>query len=250
MKHVKLSIALATASVAILFAGCGATSSAKSTASNAKVEITTEATDTSTESIEEASEVSEATIETIAEGNSTEETSNSVETTEVANNSESSKTYVSEGSSYPNTANFDFAAFLRRKGAIEIKQVVYDNPLEGAIVYARFKNGLIAEFDFFYPQDDRFALNCINCFPAPLDYPIDESYPYENGWYDHNIQSQLDPDEYFAFKLQGDIVRPDGGNETARLLVFKNLEEEFDYAFSGYLKPEVLSIDHRPLDVD
>lgn len=250
MKHVKLSIALATASVAILFAGCGATSSAKSTASNAKVEITTEATDTSTESIEGASEVSEATIETIAEGNSTEETSNSVETTEVANNSESSKTYVSEGSSYPNTANFDFAAFLRRKGAIEIKQVVYDNPLEGAIVYARFKNGLIAEFDFFYPQDDRFALNCINCFPAPLDYPIDESYPYENGWYDHNIQSQLDPDEYFAFKLQGDIVRPDGGNETARLLVFKNLEEEFDYAFSGYLKPEVLSIDHRPLDVD
>lgn len=250
MKHVKLSIALATASVAILFAGCGATSSAKSTASNAKVEITTEATDTSTESIEEASEVSEATIETIAEGNSTEETSNSVETTEVANNSESSKTYVSEGSSYPNTANFDFAAFLRRKGAIEIKQVVYDNPLEGAIVYARFKNGLIAEFDFFYPQDDRFALNCINCFPAPLDYPIDESYPYENGWYDHNIQSQLDPDEYFAFKLQGDIVRPDGGNETARLLVFKNLEEEFDYAFSGYLKPEVLSIDHRPLDID
>ena len=128
--------------------------------------------------------------------------------------------------------------------------MVYDNPLEGAIVYARFKNGLIAEFDFFYPQDDRFALNCINCFPAPLDYPIDESYPYENGWYDHNIQSQLDPDEYFAFKLQGDIVRPDGGNETARLLVFKNLEEEFDYAFSGYLKPEVLSIDHRPLDVD
>lgn len=250
MKHVKLGIALATASVAILFAGCGANSSAKSTASNAKVEITTEATDTSTESIEEASEVSEATIETIAEGNSTEETSNSVETTEVANNSESSKTYVSEGSSYPNTANFDFAAFLRRKGAIEIKQVVYDNPLEGAIVYARFKNGLIAEFDFFYPQDDRFALNCINCFPAPLDYPIDESYPYENGWYDHNIQSQLDPDEYFAFKLQGDIVRPDGGNETARLLVFKNLEEEFDYAFSGYLKPEVLSIDHRPLDVD
>jgi len=250
MKHVKLGIALATASVAILLAGCGANSSAKSTASNAKVEATTEATDTSTESIEEASEVSEATIETIAEGNSTEETSNSVETTEVANNSESSKTYVSEGSSYPNTANFDFAAFLRRKGAIEIKQVVYDNPLEGAIVYARFKNGLIAEFDFFYPQDDRFALNCINCFPAPLDYPIDESYPYENGWYDHNIQSQLDPDEYFAFKLQGDIVRPDGGNETARLLVFKNLEEEFDYAFSGYLKPEVLSIDHRPLDVD
>lgn len=250
MKHVKLSIALATASVAILFAGCGATSSAKSTASNAKVEITTEATDTSTESIEEASEVSETTIETIAEEASTEETSNSVGTTEATNNSESSKTYVSEGSSYPNTANFDFAAFLRRKGAIEIKQVAYGNPFEGAVVYARFKNGLIAEFDFFYPQDDRFALNCINCFPAPLDYPIDESYPYENGWYDHNIQSQLDPDEYFAFKLQGDIVRPDGGNETARLLVFKNLEEEFDYAFSGYLKPEVLSIDHRPLDVD
>lgn len=250
MKHVKLSIALATASVAILLASCGANSSAKSTASNAKVETTTEATDTSTESIEEASEVSEATIETIAEGNSTEETSNNVETTEVANNSESSKTYVSEGSSYPNTANFDFAAFLRRKGAIEIKQVAYGNPVEGAIVYARFKNGLIAEFDFFYPQDDRFALNCINCFPAPLDYPIDESYPYKNGWYDHSIRMQLDPDEYFAFKLQGDIVRPDGGNETARLLVFKNLEEEFDYAFSGYLKPEVLSIDHRPLDVD
>lgn len=250
MKHVKLGIALATASVAILFAGCGATSSAKSTASNAKVEATTEAMDTSTESIEEAAEVSEATIETIVEGNSTEESSNSVKATEAINNSESSKTYVSEGSSYPNTANFDFAAFLRRKGAIEIKQVAYGNPFEGAIVYARFKNGLIAEFDFFYPQDDRFALNCINCFPAPLDYPIDESYPYENGWYDHNIQSQLDPDEYFAFKLQGDIVRPDGGNETARLLVFKNLEEEFDYAFSGYLKPEVLSIDHRPLDVD
>lgn len=250
MKHVKLGIALATASVAILFAGCGANSSAKSTASNAKVEATTEATDTSTESIKEATEVSETTTEAIAEGDSTEEASNSVETTEAVNSSESSKTYVSEGSSYPNTANFDFAAFLRRKGAIEIKQVVYDNPLEGAIVYARFKNGLIAEFDFFYPQDDRFALNCINCFPAPLDYPIDESYPYENGWYDHNIQSQLDPDEYFAFKLQGDIVRPDGGNETARLLVFKNLEEEFDYAFSGYLKPEVLSIDHRPLDVD
>lgn len=250
MKHVKLSIALATASVAILLASCGANSSAKSTASNAKVETTTEATDTSVESTEKAAEISETTIETIAEGNATEEASNSVETTEVTNNSESSKTYVSEGSSYPNTANFDFAAFLRRKGAIEIKQVVYDNPLEGAIVYARFKNGLIAEFDFFYPQDDRFALNCINCFPAPLDYPIDESYPYENGWYDHNIQSQLDPDEYFAFKLQGDIVRPDGGNETARLLVFKNLEEEFDYAFSGYLKPEVLSIDHRPLDVD
>ena len=250
MKHVKLSIALATASIAILFAGCGATSSAKSTASNAKVEATTEATDTSIESTEKAAEISETTIETIAEGNATEEASNSVETTEVTNNSEGSKTYVSEGSSYPNTANFDFAAFLRRKGAIEIKQVAYGNPVEGAIVYARFKNGLIAEFDFFYPQDDRFALNCINCFPAPLDYPIDESYPYENGWYDHSIRMQLDPDEYFAFKLQGDIVRPDGGNETARLLVFKNLEEEFDYAFSGYLKPEVLSIDHRPLDVD
>ena len=164
MKHVKLGIALATASVAILFAGCGANSSAKSTASNAKVEVTTEATDTSTESIKEATEVSETTTETIAEGNATEEASNSVETTEVTNNSESSKTYVSEGSSYPNTANFDFAAFLRRKGAIEIKQVAYGNPVEGAIVYARFKNGLIAEFDFFYPQDDRFALNCINCF--------------------------------------------------------------------------------------
>ena len=250
MKHVKLSIALATASIAILLAGCSANSSAKSTASNAKVEATTEATDTSIESTEKAAEISETTIETIAEEASTEETSNSVGTTEATNNSESSKTYVSEGSSYPNTANFDFAAFLRRKGAIEIKQVAYGNPFEGAIVYARFKNGLIAEFDFFYPQDDRFALNCINCFPAPLDYPIDESYPYENGWYDHNIQSQLDPDEYFAFKLQGDIVRPDGGNETARLLVFKNLEEEFDYAFSGYLKPEVLSIDHRPLNVD
>ena len=247
MKHVKLGIALATASVAILFAGCGANSSAKSTASNAKVEATTEATDTSVESTEKAAEISETTI---AEGNATEEASNSVETTEVTNNSESSKTYVSEGSSYPNTANFDFAAFLRRKGAIEIKQVVYDNPLEGAIVYARFKNGLIAEFDFFYPQDDRFALNCINCFPAPLDYPIDESYPYENGWYDHNIQSQLDPDEYFAFKLQGDIVRPDGGEDTARLLIRKNLEEEFDYKFSVYLEPEVLSIEHNPLDVD
>ena len=250
MKHVKLSIALATASVAILLASCGANSSAKSTASNAKVETTTEATDTSIESTEKAAEISETTIEAIAEEASTEETSNSVGTTEATNNSESSKTYVSEGSSYPNTANFDFAAFLRRKGAIEIKQVVYDNPLEGAVVYARFKNGLIAEFDFFYPQDDRFALNCINCFPAPLDYPIDESYPYENGWYDHNIQMQLDPDEYFAFKLQGDIVRPDGGNETARLLVFKNLEEEFDYKFSVYLEPEILSIEHNPLDVD
>lgn len=250
MKHVKLSIALATASIAILLAGCGANSSAKSTASNAKVEATTEATDTSIESTKEAAEVSEATIETIAEGNSTEETSNSVETTEVAHNSESSKTYVSEGSSYPNTANFDFAAFLRRKGAIEIKQVVYGNPFEGAVVYARFKNGLIAEFDFFYPQDDRFALNCINCFPAPLDYPIDGDYPYENGWYVHSIRGQLDPDEYFAFKLQGDIVRPDGGDNTARLLIYKNLEEEFDYSFSVYLKPEVLSIDHRPLDVN
>lgn len=250
MKHVKLGIALATASVAILLAGCSATSSAKSTASNAKVEITTEATDTSTESIEEASEVSEATIETVAEGTSEEASSNSVETTEAINSSESSKTYVSEGSSYPNTANFDFAAFLRRKGAIEIKQVVYDNPLEGAIVYARFKNGLIAEFDFFYPQDDRFALNCINCFPAPLDYPIDGDYPYENGWYVHSIRGQLDPDEYFAFKLQGDIVRPDGGDNTARLLIYKNLEEEFDYTFSVYLEPEVLSIEHNPLDVD
>lgn len=250
MKHVKLSIALAATSIAILLAGCGATSSAKSTASNAKVEATTEATDTSIESIEEASEVSEATIETIAEGNATEEASNSVETTEVTNNSESSKTYVSEGSSYPNTANFDFAAFLRRKGAIEIKQVAYGNPFEGAIVYARFKNGLIAEFDFFYPQDDRFALNCINCFPAPLDYPIDESYPYENGWYDHEIKAQLDPDEYFAFKLQGDIVRPDGGEDTARLLIRKNLEEVFDEDFSVYLEPEVLSIEHNPLDVD
>ena len=250
MKHVKLSIALATASVAILLASCGANSSAKSTASNAKVEATTEATDTSVESTEKAAEISETTTEAIAEENSTEEASNSVGTTEATNNSESSKTYVSEGSSYPNTANFDFAAFLRRKGAIEIKQVVYDNPFEGAIVYARFKNGLIAEFDFFYPQDDRFALNCINCFPAPLDYPIDESYPYENGWYDHNIQSQLDPDEYFAFKLQGDIVRPDGGEDTARLLIRKNLEEVFDEDFSVYLKPEVLSIDHRPLDVD
>lgn len=250
MKHVKLSIALATASVAILFAGCGATSSAKSTASNAKVEATTEATDTSIESTEKAAEISETTIETIAEGNATEEASNSVETTEDINSSESSKTYVSEGSSYPNTANFDFAAFLRRKGAIEIKQVAYGNPFEGAIIYARFKNGLIAEFDFFYPQDDRFALNCINCFPAPLDYPIDEGYPYENGWYDHNIQSQLDPDEYFAFKLQGDIVRPDGGEDTARLLIRKNLEKEFDYKFSVYLEPEVLSIEHNPLDVD
>lgn len=250
MKHVKLSIALATASVAILLAGCGATLSAKSTVSNAKVETTTEATDTSTESTEEVTEVSEATIETIAEGNSTEETSNSVETTEVTNNSENSKTYVSEGSSYPNTANFDFAAFLRRKGAIEIKQVAYDNPFEGAIIYARFKNGLIAEFDFFYPQDDRFALNCINCFPAPLDYPIDGSCPYENGWYDHKIKAQLDPDEYFAFKLQGDIVRPDGGEDTARLLIRKNLEEVFDEDFSVYLEPEVLSIEHNPLDVD
>ena len=250
MKHVKLSIALAATFIAILLAGCSATSSAKSTASNAKVEITTEATDTSTESIEEASEVSETTIETIAEGNSTEEASNSVETTEVTHNSESSKTYVSEGSSYPNTANFDFAAFLRRKGAIEIKQVAYGNPFEGAIVYARFKNGLIAEFDFFYPQDDRFALNCINCFPAPLDYPINGDYPYENGWYVHSIRGQLDPDEYFAFKLQGDIVRPDGGDDTARLLIYKNLEEEFDYSFSVYLEPEVLSIEHNPLDVD
>lgn len=250
MKHVKLSIALATASIAILLADCSANSSAKSTASNAKVEATTEATDTSIESNKEATEVSKTTTEAIAEGDSTEETSNSVETTEAINSSESSKTYVSEGSSYPNTANFDFAAFVRRKGAIEIKQVAYGNPLEGAVVYARFKNGLIAEFTFFYPQDDRFALNCINCFPAPLDYPIDESYPYENGWYNHSIQTQLDPDEYFAFKLQGDIVRPDGGDETARLLVSKNLEEEFDYAFSGYLKPEVLSIEHRPLDVD
>ena len=238
MKHVKLSIALAATSIAILLAGCGATSSAKSTASNAKVEATTEATDTSIESTKEATEVSKTTTEAIAEGDSTEETSKSVETTEVAHNSESSKTYVSEGSSYPNTANFDFAAFLRRKGAIEIK------------VYARFKNGLIAEFDFFYPQDDRFALNCINCFPAPLDYPIDGDYPYENGWYVHSIRGQLDPDEYFAFKLQGDIVRPDGGDNTARLLIYKNLEEEFDYSFSVYLKPEVLSIDHRPLDVN
>lgn len=250
MKHVKLSIALATASVAILLASCGANSSAKSTASNAKVEATTEATDTSVESTEKAAEVSETTIETIAEWNSTEEASNSVETTEATNNSESSKTYVSEGSSYPNTANFDFAAFLRRKGAIEIKQVAYGNPFEGAIIYARFKNGLIAEFDFFYPQDDRFALNCINCFPAPLDYPIDESYPYENGWYDHKIKAQLDPDEYFAFKLQGDIVRPDGGEDTARLLIRKNLEEVFDEDFSVYLEPEVLSIEHNPLDVD
>ena len=159
MKHVKLSIALATASVAILLAGCSATSSAKSTASNAKVETTTEAMDTSIESTEKAAEISETTIETIAEEASTEVTSNSVETTEAINSSENSKTYVSEGSSYPNTANFDFAAFLRRKGAIEIKQVAYGNPFEGAIVYARFKNGLIAEFDFFYPQDDRFALN-------------------------------------------------------------------------------------------
>ncbi len=250
MKHVKLSIALATASVAILLAGCSATSSAKSTASNAKVETTTEAMDTSIESTEKAAEISETTIETIAEEASTEVTSNSVETTEDINSSENSKTYVSEGSSYPNTANFDFAAFLRRKGAIEIKQVAYGNPFEGAIIYARFKNGLIAEFDFFYPQDDRFALNCINCFPAPLDYPIDEGYPYENGWYDHNIQSQLDPDEYFAFKLQGDIVRPDGGEDTARLLIRKNLEKEFDYKFSVYLEPEVLSIEHNPLDVD
>lgn len=250
MKHVKLSIALATASVAILFAGCGATSSAKSTASNAKVEATTEAMDTSIESTEKAAEISETTIETIAEGDSTEEASSSVETTEAINSSESSKTYVSEGSSYPNTANFDFAAFLRRKGAIEIKQVAYGNPFEGAVVYARFKNGLIAEFDFFYPQDDRFALNCINCFPAPLDYPIDGSYPYENGWYDHGIKAQLDPDEYFAFKLQGDIVRPDGGEDTARLLIRKNLEEVFDEDFSVYLEPEVLSIEHNPLDVD
>ena len=250
MKHVKLSIALATASIAILLAGCSANSSAKSTASNAKVEATTEATDTSIESTEDAAEVSEATIETIAEETSAEESSNSVETTEAINSSESSKTYVSEGSSYPNTANFDFAAFLRRKGAIEIKQVAYGNPFEGAVVYARFKNGLIVEFDFFYPQDDRFALNCINCFPAPLDYPIDGDYPYENGWYDHNIQSQLDPDEYFAFKLQGDIVQPDGGGDTARLLIRKNLEEEFDYSFSVYLEPEVLSIEHNPLDVD
>lgn len=250
MKHVKLSIALATASIAILLAGCSATSSAKSTASNAKVETTTEATDMSIESTEATTEVSETTIETIAEGNSTEEASNSIKTTEATNNSESSKTYASKGSSYPNTANFDFAAFLRRKGAIEIKQVAYGNPFEGAVVYARFKNGLIAEFDFFYPQDDRFALNCINCFPAPLDYPIDESYPYENGWYVHSIRGQLYPDEYFAFKLQGDIVRPDGGDDTARLLIYKNLEEEFDYSFSVYLKPEVLSIEHNPLDVD
>lgn len=250
MKHVKLSIALATASVAILLAGCSATSSAKSTASNAKVETTTEAMDTSIESTEKAAEISETTIETIAKEASTEVTSNSVETTEAINSSENSKTYVSEGSSYPNTANFDFAAFLRRKGAIEIKQVAYGNPFEGAIVYARFKNGLIAEFDFFYPQDDRFALNCINCFPAPLDYPIDESYPYENGWYDHEIKAQLDPDEYFAFKLQGDIVRPDGGEDTARLLIRKNLEEVFDEDFSVYLEPEVLSIEHNPLDVD
>ena len=250
MKHVKLSIALATASVAILLASCGANSSAKSTASNAKVETTTEATDTSIESTEKAAEISETTIETIAEEASTEETSNSVGTTEATNNSESSKTYVSEGSSYPNTANFDFAAFLRRKGAIEIKQVAYGNPFEGAIVYARFKNGLIAEFDFFYPQDDRFALNCINCFPAPLDYPINGDYPYENGWYVHSIRGQLDPDEYFAFKLQGDIVRPDGGEDTARLLIRKNLEEVFDEDFSVYLEPEVLSIEHNPLDVD
>lgn len=250
MKHVKLSIALATASVAILLASCGANSSAKSTASNAKVEATTEATDTSVESTEKAAEISETTTEAIAEENSTEEASNSVGTTEATNNSESSKTYVSEGSSYPNTANFDFAAFLRRKGAIEIKQVAYGKPFEGAIIYARFKNGLIAEFDFFYPQDDRFALNCINCFPAPLDYPIDESYPYKNGWYVHSIRGQLDPDEYFAFKLQGDIVRPDGGDDTARLLIYKNLEEEFNYSFSVYLEPEVLSIEHNPLDVD
>lgn len=250
MKHVKLSIALATASVAILLASCGANSSAKSTASNAKVEATTEATDTSVESTEKAAEISETTTEAIAEENSTEEASNSVGTTEATNNSESSKTYVSEDSSYPNTANFDFAAFLRRKGAIEIKQVAYGNPFKGAIIYARFKNGLIAEFDFFYPQDDRFALNCINCFPAPLDYPIDESYPYENGWYDHKIKAQLDPDEYFAFKLQGDIVRPDGGEDTARLLIRKNLEEVFDEDFSVYLEPEVLSIEHNPLDVD
>ena len=250
MKHVKLSIALATASVAILLASCGANSSAKSTASNAKVEATTEATDTSVESTEKAAEISETTTEAIAEENSTEEASNSVGTTEATNTSESSKTYVSEGSSYPNTANFDFAAFLRRKGAIEIKQVAYGNPFKGAIIYARFKNGLIAEFDFFYPQDDRFALNCINCFPAPLDYPIDESYPYENGWYDHKIKAQLDPDEYFAFKLQGDIVRPDGGEDTARLLIRKNLEEVFDEDFSVYLEPEVLSIEHNPLDVD
>lgn len=250
MKHVKLSIALATASVAILLASCGANSSAKSTASNAKVEATTEATDMSVESTEKAAEISETTTEAIAEENSTEEASNSVGTTEATNNSESSKTYVSEGSSYPNTANFDFAAFLRRKGAIEIKQVAYGNPFKGAIIYARFKNGLIAEFDFFYPQDDRFALNCINCFPAPLDYPIDESYPYENGWYDHKIKAQLDPDEYFAFKLQGDIVRPDGGEDTARLLIRKNLEEVFDEDFSVYLEPEVLSIEHNPLDVD
>ena len=250
MKHVKLSIALATASVAILLASCGANSSAKSTASNAKVEATTEATDTSVESTEKAAEISETTTEAIAEENSTEEASNSVGTTEATNNSESSKTYVSESSSYPNTANFDFAAFLRRKGAIEIKQVAYGNPFKGAIIYARFKNGLIAEFDFFYPQDDRFALNCINCFPAPLDYPIDESYPYENGWYDHKIKAQLDPDEYFAFKLQGDIVRPDGGEDTARLLIRKNLEEVFDEDFSVYLEPEVLSIEHNPLDVD
>ena len=250
MKHVKLSIALAATSIAILLAGCGATSSAKSTASNAKVEATTEATDTSVESTEKAAEISETTTEAIAEENSTEEASNSVGTTEATNNSESSKTYVSEGSSYPNTANFDFAAFLRRKGAIEIKQVAYGNPFEGAIIYARFKNGLIAEFDFFYPQDDRFALNCINCFPAPLDYPIDESYPYENGWYDHKIKAQLDPDEYFAFKLQGDIVRPDGGEDTARLLIRKNLEEVFDEDFSVYLEPEVLSIEHNPLGVD
>ena len=56
MKHVKLSIALAATSIAILLAGCSATSSAKSTASNAKVEITTEATDTSIESTEKVAE--------------------------------------------------------------------------------------------------------------------------------------------------------------------------------------------------
>ena len=50
MKHVKLSIALATTFIAILLAGCGATSRAKSTASNSKVEATTEATDMSIES--------------------------------------------------------------------------------------------------------------------------------------------------------------------------------------------------------
>ena len=48
----------------------------------------------SIESTEATTEVSETTIETIAEGNSTEEASNSIKTTEATNNSESSKTLL------------------------------------------------------------------------------------------------------------------------------------------------------------